>query len=121
MPLFNGRNYSPTELLAICKVNSWLFRDAEQYVQEILAVVVTEKSAVCLQEALKAIVTDIGRQVSIGQALEWLHAVADMPDELQGGLDGLDALTYHLSGSACSTAIRDLQCVLDRFKEDAKP
>lgn len=58
-----------------------------------------------------------GPQVSIGTALHHLDVIADIPDECQGGCDGLDALCYHLDETTVRKAISALHAVLDRFKE----
>jgi hypothetical protein len=62
-------------------------------------------------------VSDGCDRVSIGMALSQLHSVSTMPDELEGGCTGLDALCYHLSGVTCTNAIEALQRVLRRFEE----
>ena len=74
---------------------------------------VTEKDPKLLTEKLETIVRDIG-QVSIGQSLERLYRISTLDNELQGGLDGLDALTYHLAGDHCTKGIKALQSVLIR-------
>lgn len=112
--MFNGRDYSPTELLDLCKVDRFRYSDAKEYVLQILSLMVTEKDPKSLNEKLETIVRDIG-QVSIGQSLERLYSISTLDNELQGGLDGLDALTYHLAGDHCNKGIKALQAVLARF------
>jgi hypothetical protein len=56
--------------------------------------------------------------ISIGNALSYLHVVARMDSgDLEGGVDGLDALVYHLGGDTCDKAIEALQKVKDRFEK----
>jgi len=117
--MFNGRDYSPTELLDLCKVDRFAhnYDGANYFVLQILAFMVIEKDPKLLVEKLEKIVRDIG-QVSIGQSLERLHSISILENELQGGLDGLDALTYHLAGDHCHKGIKALQAVLARFQKD---
>lgn len=116
--------YSPTQLLDFAKINP--FEDGyhsrekkDCLVANILAIVVTEKDPKKLQEKIGKEIIKYSN-VSIGQALEKLHTIATCPAELDGGCDGLDALTYHLAGHSCTTGIADLQAVLKRFDDDAK-
>ena len=117
--LFGARDYSPTELLDLCKVDrfDYNYDGAKHFVLQILALVVAEKNPTLLAEKLERIVRDIGK-VSIGQSLERLHLISTFGDELQGGLDGLDALTYHLAGDHCHKGIKALQAVLGRFDKE---
>ena len=117
--MFNGRDYSPTELLEVCKVDRFAhnYDGVNYFVLQILALMVTEKDPKLLTEKLESLVRDIG-QVSIGQSLEKLHSISTLENELQGGLDGLDALTYHLAGDHCNKGIKALQAVLARFQKD---
>ena len=111
------RDYSPTELLDLCKVDRFDHDDAKLYVLQILALMVAEKDPKLLSEKLETIVRDIG-QVSIGQSLNRLHSISTIENELQGGCDGLDALTYHLAGVHCDKGIKVLQAVLARFQKN---
>ena len=117
MTMFNGRDYSPTELLDLCKVDRFAhnYDGANHFVLQILALMVVEKNPKLLGKKLEKIVRDIG-QVSIGQSLEQLHSISTLENEVQGGLDGLDALTYHLAGDQCNKGIKALQAVLARFQ-----
>lgn len=110
-------DYSPTQMLDLCKSDHFRHGGELQVVTEILAVLTTSRDPVQLVEELKRIVRQCGT-VSIGQSLETLHSVANIGPELDGGKDGLDALCYHLSGHACEQGITALQQVLQRFKRD---
>ena len=116
--MFNGRDYSPTELLDVCLVQGYIKFD--EVVRDILAVVVAERDPTALKKALVQIIGNLNRG-SIGQGLDHLISVSTIGNELKGGLDGVDALTYHLSGHQCQEGIIALQKVLDRFKEEEKP
>ena len=115
--MYGDRKYSPTELLNLCKVDALRFCDTNSIVCEILALVVAEKDPTQLREKLGSLVFSLGRMTSIGAALDHLYSVYSTGNELQGGLDGLDALTYHLSGSDCRNGITALNAVLKRFDE----
>ena len=110
--MFNN-NYSPTQLLDVCTVKKTITDD---FVLDILAIVVTEKDINSLKSKIKEKLQEIGT-ISIGMSLEKLHGITTIGPDLDGNLDGLDALTYHLSGFRCKQAIRDLQRVLQRFEE----
>ena len=117
--MFEGKDYSPTELLDTCTVDRFFPHDtANNYVLSIFAVFATEKDPDQAVKKIEAIVRQIG-QVSIGHALERLADVATFgPDEFHGGVDGIDALAYHLCGTQCTKAIDALNAVLLRFKID---
>jgi hypothetical protein len=112
--MFNN-NYSPTQLLDVCTVKKTITNNS---VADILAIVVTEKDVNVLKNKIKEKLQEIGT-ISIGMALQELHSIATIGPDLKGNLDGLDALTYHLSGFYCRQAIKDLQMVLHRFEETA--
>ena len=113
--MFGGRNYSPTELLDVCKVKSKFPR--EHFVGKILAEICIADDSNDVLQNLEKILGELGR-ISIGEALNELWNVSNIGNELQGGLDGIDALTYHLSGSQCEKGIAALQKVLERFNEE---
>lgn len=113
--MFGGRDYSPTELLDVCQVPAR--QGNTQWLIKILTLFAVERDPEEFKEKLMDIIYEM-RKVSIGASLEHLSQVSCLPDELQGGLDGLDALTYHLSASTCEKGIKALQQVLDRFKEE---
>lgn len=117
--MFGGRDYSPTELLDFCKVDRFEsnYDGPKYFTTQILSLMVTEKDPNLLVEKIEKIIRQVG-EVSIGQSLRRLHTIATIGNEFQGGLDGLDALTYHLGGDSCTKAISALQAVMQRFKED---
>jgi len=121
-PFRNNNEYSPTELLKICRVDAYLI-NLNQYITDILAIVLKSKN----EEELKNKLLDLLKTLvdynkpSIGMALEKIRAITGWQvGELKGGVDGIDALCYHLSGSLCSHGIEDLQKVLKRFEEYKK-
>lgn len=119
MPLFNGRPYNPSQLLSLCKVDGLAYANLDGIVAQILALVVTEKDQEKLREKLKTLVRQLGESASIGRSLDELSSVASMDASagLDGDLDGLDALTYHLGADQCRKGIAALQAVLKRFAE----
>lgn len=112
--MFSGRDYNPIELLDLCKVEARFNRDAT--VAKILAEIAISKDSKGLIERIKTILEEIS-VVSIGHALERLSSISEIEDELQGGLDGIDALMYHLWSNDCTKGITALQKVLKRFEE----
>jgi hypothetical protein len=126
-----GQNYSPTEMLDFCKVSPFEgigYDRLAQVVGRITTAVMCiqslhfGKSQKEIEELVTKRVTEIIEEhapVSIGRALDKLHSVATTGNELEGGRDGIDALTYHLSGDTCRKGINALQAVLRRFEEDA--
>lgn len=115
--MFNGRPYNPSQLMRMVHVDGLSHANVDALVAEVLSHVVTERDPDKLREYLRSFIRQLGESVSIGGALEHLHTVANLPEEFDGGLDGLDALTYHLSGHACTSGIQALQAVLRRFDE----
>lgn len=114
-----GNNYDPEQFLDFCKVDVFDYRTPDNFVSQILAIMVIEKDPTQLKEKLNKLAYE-WCQVSIGRSLEKLASIAKLPAELHYGRDGLDALTYHLSGHHCHEGIQVLQAVLRRFDEDTK-
>jgi len=120
--LFNGKDvsdYSPTELLELCKVDIFETGEIRYWTTQILALIVCEKDNKILIEKLGDLIQTMG-DVSIGKALRKLHTISEIGPELQGGLTGIDALTYHLSDTTCRHGIDALQRVLDQFNIDTQ-
>lgn len=117
--MFNGRDYNPVELLDFCQFSNF---DGEGFdlrkniALEILSLVVTNKNHEDLPGKIANIVENYSK-VTMGRALHKLSIMANIGNELQGGLDGLDALTYHLSGHTCTKAIEALNKIMKRFDE----
>lgn len=126
-----GDQYSPTEMLDYCKVSPFEgmgYDNLKSCVARITTAVMCiqslhfGKSAEEIEELVVKRVTEIIEEyapVSIGRALDKLHSIATTGKELEGGRDGLDALTYHLSGNTCSKGIAALTAVMQRFEQDA--
>jgi hypothetical protein len=126
-----GQDYNPVEMLDFCKVSPFEgigYDKLKDCVGRITTAVMCIQSLHFgkPQEEIERLVvkrvTEIIEQftpVSIGRSLDKLHSIATTGPELEGGRDGLDALTYHLSGDTCRKGIAALQAVMQRFEEDA--
>jgi hypothetical protein len=117
---FSAGKYSPTQLLNACKISPFRFHDLKTSVaQLILAAVAVGKQGEegKLIERIEEILEN-HCNVSIGASLEKLNSVASIPDEFDGGCDGLDALCYHLGGHDVEQAIISCQKIMARFKSD---
>lgn len=113
-------DYSPTELLDFCKVDAYDWRNDSSYTtQQILALIAIEKDPSELVEKLNRLIKEHAK-ISIGRSLERLTTIANIGPEFKGGLDGVDALTYHLSGHICTEAIKALNKVMERFEVSRK-
>lgn len=119
-----GNNYSPSQMLDMCKVDGFEhdYQSGKQYAAKALALVAIEKDPAELVSKLSDLFHEVAESVSIGRALDrlvWL-AKGDHTLGLDYGRDGLDCLTYHLSGYHCTSGIAALQAVLHRFEDDTK-
>lgn len=126
-----GQDYSPTEMLDFCKVSPFEgmgYDNLKNCVSRITTAVMCiqslnfGKSPEEIEQIVVRRITAIIEEyapVSIGRALDKLHSIATTGNELEGGRDGLDALTYHLSGDTCTKGINALNAVMQRFKTDA--
>lgn len=117
-----GHNYSPSQMLDLCKVDGFEhnYTAGRDYAGQVLALVAVEKDPNELIKKIASLFNQVAESVSIGRALErlvWL-AKGDHTLGLDYGRDGLDCLTYHLSGHHCTSGIAALQAVLKRFEDD---
>lgn len=118
--------YLQEKMLDYCKISSFdglRYHSLDICVTEIITAVLCanigrspEEAEVLLRERISDIVQKYSK-VSIGQSLEKLHSIATTGKELDGDKDGLDALTYHLSGDTCFKGMAALQAVINRFNE----
>ena len=116
-----GQNYSPDQMLDYASIDALDngFQKMDNLVQGLLALYIAERNPETLVEKMKDLLRKYSR-VSIGHSLQTLFSVAKTGPELDYGRDGLDCLTYHLSGHCCENGIWALKAVLERFKEDEK-
>lgn len=114
MTKFSRTGVNHDQLLKLCKVqNEW---NTAKPTAEILAVLASEEDSAVIVDKIEKII-DKQKPVSIGTALRALNNIANIPNELDADLDGVDALAYHLDASTCEKGIAALQKVLRRFKE----
>ncbi len=118
--MFNGREYNPTELRDLCTVDRFYsdYQGPNYIALEIMGIVLAQRDPNKLVKELKDVIERIGK-VSIGQSLQTLRRIGEETD-LQGGLDGIDALCYHLNIDTVKRAISVLQRVEKRFSEESQ-
>lgn len=117
-----GNNYSPDQMMKMVYVNGFEHRmgAGKDYAGEVLALIAVEKDPHELIKKIAALFEQVAECISIGRALDhlaWLYK-CDTSLGLDYQRDGLDCLTYHLSGHQCREGIEALQAVLKRFKDD---
>ena len=115
---FNGREvigFNPAQLMNICKINHYnLANSPDADALKILSLVTTERDANRLVERIKDILYQVG-SIPISKSLDELCSIATIPNEFDGGLDGIDALSYSFNKKQVEDAINVLTAVKKRF------